>query len=75
MSQSADTDLLQKHVNELSEHFDTVQIFVTRHEIGTDNGTVGACRSAGNWYARLGQVREWLIQQDERARDDIRENP
>jgi hypothetical protein len=55
----------------LSEHFETVQIFVTRHE-GMLDGSVGANVSSGNWFARYGQVREWIIQQEERMKESIR---
>ena len=65
-------DLVRQHVSQLSEHFDTVQIFVTRHEAMREDGTVNACCGAGNFYARLGQVREWSVKQDEVARDSMR---
>lgn len=42
---------VQKALDLLSEHFDTVQIFVTRHE---DGGTRAANLGSGNWYARYG---------------------
>ena len=61
--------LLKQHVGQLLEHFDSVRIFVT-HQIPTDNGpqTVGANDGGGNWYASLGLVKEWVEQQDHRAR-------
>lgn len=65
MSEPIDMRMLERHVELLSEHFCTVQIFVTRHEMGTDGGTVGASKGSGNWYARCGQVTEWLMQKDE----------
>lgn len=57
----------------LGEHFDTVQIFVTRHEAGSLNGTIGACKGEGNWYARLGYVKEWILQHDGNAFNSSRE--
>lgn len=64
--------IIEVHVNQLMEHFDTVQIFVTRHEPATLNGTVRADLGGGNWYARYGQAKEWLVIQDERAKQTER---
>jgi hypothetical protein len=55
----------------LSEHFDSVQVFATRHE-PTDGGTINVNFGAGNWFARKGQVGEWLIKADERSREEAR---
>lgn len=58
-----DMALLKTAAGQLMEHFDTVQIFVTRQNEGAE-GTVNANWGAGNWFARYGQVRGWLIYQD-----------
>lgn len=51
----------QKRVKEalaiLLEHFDSVDIFVTRHEPVIE-GTVGFNLGKGNWYARKGVISE-----------------
>lgn len=47
----------------LIEHFDTVQLFVTRHEPVTESGTLEYIQGAGNYYARFGQVQMWLEKQ------------
>ena len=47
----------------LSEHFDTVQIFVTRH-ISNEKGTVQCNAGSGNFFARFGQVQFWLEDQN-----------
>jgi hypothetical protein len=60
----SDQERLKAAVNGLIEHFDTVQIFATRHESGTLDGTVAASRGGGNWYARIGHVKEWILQCD-----------
>lgn len=52
----------------LSEHFDCVQVFCSRHEAGSLDGTVTVCYGAGNWFARYGQVQSWLTVQDEHHR-------
>lgn len=62
--QDLDMQRLMPHVEELATKFDTVQVFVTRHDI-TTGGTVAVQCGAGNWYARRGQVREWVIQEGE----------
>lgn len=62
-----DLDLLKKHAADLGEHFDSVQIIVTKHE-SDEIGTVFAHQGAGDYYARLGAVTEWLTRQEELAR-------
>lgn len=60
-----DEELLNKVADELSGQFDSVRIFITRHD-----GIKGTCRIAvgrGNFYAQCGQIREWLIEQDTMA--------
>lgn len=63
--------LITRAAEQLGEHFDTVQIFVTRHESGEKGGTLHNQSGVGNWYARYGQVREWVDQQEEVARRDV----
>lgn len=55
--------IVRSHANQLAEHFDSVQIFVTRHA-GDGNGTVRINCGSGNAFARYGQVRQWIIQED-----------
>lgn len=57
----------------LGEHFDTVQIFVTRHDAYERDGTVSIALGRGDWFSRYGKVQEWMIRQDERTRKDVRE--
>lgn len=66
-----DLETLTRHTAMLSEHFDTVQIFVTKHE-APEQRTYAMQDGCGNWYARLGQVAEWKVVQDERAREHER---
>jgi hypothetical protein len=65
---------VQEHVDQLSEHFDTVQIFATRCENGTLGGTVNVQVGAGNWFARYGQVQTWLVKENEEHRKSVRED-
>jgi hypothetical protein len=71
-SRESDLALLQKHVEALGEHFDTVQIFCTRHMPAELDGTVAVNRASGNWHARFGQINEWVIYEKERIRECAR---
>lgn len=57
-----DMAMLRNATAKLMEHFDTVHIFATRHNGVT--GTTTACYGEGNWYARRGQVGDWITKQD-----------
>jgi hypothetical protein len=58
----------------LSEHFESVHIFATRHDGGPDGGTISVQRGVGNWFARRGQITEWLVKRDEEACIEIRKD-
>lgn len=62
--------ILDAHAAGLMEHFDSVQIIATKRLGGS---TVNAASGGGNFYARYGSVREWLIRQDEMVRENVRE--
>lgn len=61
--------MVRKCAEELIEHCDTVQIFVTNHR---DDGTQSINHGLGNWYARYGQVSEWIIKNNEDAKENVR---
>lgn len=67
-----DIEMVNAHVEKLGEHFDTVHVFVTRHEPTTEGGTIGLGIGAGNWFSRYGQIKEWVIKQDEQTRLNVR---
>lgn len=69
-----DTDVgrVRKHLEALSVHFDNVQIFASRVDL-TEEKTVGVALGAGNWYARHGQVLEWLTKCNESSRIEERD--
>lgn len=71
MDRETDMKMVEKAVNELGDHFDSVQIFVSRYDSGQEDGTVNINIGVGNWYARYGQVMEWCIKQEERTRKHI----
>jgi hypothetical protein len=66
-------ELIDSAFRTLSEHFDTVAIFCTRH-IADDTGTVKWHRGGGNWYARYGHIKSWVLYEEaglsERPKDE-----
>lgn len=62
-----DVKLVEAHVAQIREHFDSVQIFAVRHQ-GEGDATESVRLGGGCWHARYGVVREWLIQKDAEAR-------
>lgn len=72
-TQDAEIEMVQKHVTELGEFWDNVSIFVSKHEEGTDRGTVTVNLGSGNYYARIGHVKDWIIKEDEETRIHQRE--
>jgi hypothetical protein len=69
IEQSArDIEMVEKALETLSEHFDCVMIFVNRHE---SDGTEHLSAGRGNFYARVGQIREWLVQEEHKSRLEI----
>lgn len=64
----ADMKRVEDAVAALGDHFDTVQVFVTRHEAGMVDGTVTISKGAGNWFARFGQVVSWTTVMKEHDR-------
>jgi len=62
-----DQEIVDKAREALLEHFDSVQVFVTRHA-GERDVTASYETGGGNFYARLGQVHEWIMIQDQYSR-------
>ena len=71
-----DMERLKEACRTLGEYFETVQIFCTRvsDEEADEGGTVSCQHGTGNWFARKGQVTEWVLKQDENTRKEAREN-
>lgn len=67
-NQDEDLERVKKATEGLMEHFDSVMIFCTRHEAGELDGTINVRYGSGNWFARFGQVREWLLKEEEASR-------
>lgn len=64
MNKDEITKIVDQKCAEIAEHVDTVQIFVTMHDGGEK---ITGCYEAGigNFYARQGQVQEWLTIQSQ----------
>jgi hypothetical protein len=67
----ADLARLREVVAKLGEHFDCIQIFASKYE---DGDTISWHQGLGHWTARYGQVREWVIKQEEGMRCDRRQD-
>ena len=67
-----DLNRMKKAVAELGEFFDCVQLFCSRHDASKDDLTTSFHTGRGNWFARLGQTREWMAKKDEEARESAR---
>lgn len=65
-----DRQQVTKAVDALMEHFDCVQVFVSRNMEGTHEGTVHHNCGGGNWFARYGQVQQWIVQEETRMMDE-----
>jgi hypothetical protein len=59
---------IMKYVRELSEGYDTVQIFLTRHVDVSKNieDTESLYFGIGNKFAIYGQVRNWLLTEEKK---------
>lgn len=62
---------LKEAVKMLSEYFDSVQIFAS-NSTGNLNGTKHSQDGYGNFFMRYGQVKHWVIGEEEKTRIDIR---
>lgn len=67
----ADVKLVSDICDQLIEHFDTVQIFCTRHESGERDGTTHISRGNGNWFARYGQIKDWVTTEEQLSREKV----
>jgi len=64
-----EAERLEKIRDELLEHYDSVQLFVTRYNGGDDGGTDRISIGGGNWFARYGQVRSWLLREEQETKE------
>jgi hypothetical protein len=72
-SEEEDMQIIMNHCAQLSEHFETVQIFVTKL-CKKEDGTINAQYGEGNWFARYGQIRQWVIKEEKSFKNIEEEN-
>lgn len=60
MKEPDPAEMLSKHSAMLAEHFDSVLLLTSR--LNPDGTTTMHVDGSGNWYARVGMAREFLIQ-------------
>lgn len=65
--------IVKAHVDQLGEHFDSVQIMCSNLEQGGEF-TAKYASGSGNWYARVGMTREWLMYHDEQMKQKARKD-
>ena len=65
MMQDSDLALVKQAVDFLKEHFEAVQVFVSRDDSDRLGGTTNCNMGSGNYYARYGQVSLWVIAQEQ----------
>ena len=63
LGKDSDLELLKKAVGELGVRFDAVQVFATRYELDSA-GTVNCHWGCGNFFARYGHVRQWVVMEE-----------
>lgn len=64
--------LVREAVQKISEHVDAVTVFVTKKRENGNDGTWRMAFGAGNYYARYGQIKQWVIFADEEVKVDCR---
>lgn len=67
-----DDDLkeIERHVAQLGEHFESIRIIASRNQ---DGKTITCSSGAGNFYAQLGSVRDWLVRQEAQSQEHARQ--
>jgi hypothetical protein len=54
----------------VKQHFDNVMIFANRLDITDGASSVNVQKGLGNYYARYGHCRAWVMKQDESFKSD-----
>ncbi len=70
---SDDLKWLNRIADTLDERFDSVVVLVTRRDITTKCRTIHFSVARGNYYAKMGQIREYLAKEDEASRMEVRD--
>lgn len=64
--------LIEEAIQKLGEHCQSIRIFVTYPSDDGTNSTKGHTKGSGNLYAQIGQVREFMVEQDEYVKEYIK---
>jgi hypothetical protein len=64
--------ILNKAVHELGEHFQAVRIFASTTDGCKDGEALRVTTGTGNWFAQYGQVKHWVIGEEESTREQYR---
>ena len=67
-----DLERLMDACDRLSAYFETVQIFATKPNKDKDNSTLMFNQGQGNYFARYGQVKDWILREEEVSRNQVR---
>jgi hypothetical protein len=70
-TEDEDMSRLKKATEALGEHFDCVHIFASRYLSDDEGKTLTCSYGTGHWYARYGQIKEWIVKSDQRAIKDV----
>lgn len=65
---AADLARVKKHVDQLSAHFDAVHVFGVRYNQSSGN-TFYVNVGEGNYLMRYGQVKSWILREEELLRN------
>lgn len=52
--------LVEKFISDISEHVDSVTVFVNKKRDEGNKGTCNMVNGYGNWYARFGHIVDWV---------------
>lgn len=66
--------IVSECVTRLSEHCDSVRIFVTSPSNDGSGCTDDLSDGAGNFLAQRGQIRDWMLRQDEYVKEHAKRN-
>lgn len=65
--------IVERAVDQLGEHFDSVQVFVTKYDSNDgDPITIELFNGSGNWLTRYGQVKDWVLRREAIAAEESR---
>jgi hypothetical protein len=55
--------LVTDFISKVSEHVDSVTVFINKRRDDGKDGTLHMINGSGNWYARFGQIADWVEDQ------------